>query len=145
MTILLWLFATFAAVGFAYTMSFTKSTLIFGRELSETNSDTGFQDAITPPWQTKLAIITYAIVIAAITIIWWYEGWVSGIGAVVFIFLGSGLTSLILPKQNSIHFRGLILRSMCTRYADYVRDGDNMRAQAMKELLLKSGIDVDQQ
>ena len=145
MTISLWLFATFAAFCFAYTMAFTQSTLTFGKELSDTGSDSGYQDAITPPWQTNLALATYAIVLAAIITMWWYEGWLYGVGSIVFIIFGSGLASLLLPKKNSKHFRGLIMRSMCNRYANFSRDGDNVRAQAMKDLLLKSGIDVDQQ
>jgi len=124
-------------------MAFTQSTLIFGQELSDTDSGTGYQDAITPPWQTKLTLATYAIVLAAIIAMWWYVGWLYGVGSIVFILFGSGLASLFLPKKNSKHFRGIIMRSMCNRYANFARDGDSVRAKAMKDLLLKAGIDVD--
>ena len=50
---------------------------------------------------------------------------------------------LFLPRPTGGHYRMLIMRSMCSRYADFVRDGDALRADAMKQLLIKIGIDPD--
>lgn len=139
MSTALWIFAGLMTVLFAYTMRFTQATLSFGRKLAETTSGTGVQDAITPPWETNLALFTYIGVAAVIGVIWWQLGWLSGVGAVALILIGGGVVGAILPDKDSRHFRDLITRSMCSRYADYVRDGDQLRAQAMKELLDRTG------
>ena len=137
----LWLFAGFITVLFAYNMLFTQATLSFGQELADSSSGTGFQDAITPPWQTNLAMISYIGAAAAIGGIWWQLGWVSGVGTLALILFGGGIVGAMLPDKDSLHFRNLIRQSMLSRYADYVRDTDQLRAQAMNELLIKAGID----
>jgi hypothetical protein len=116
----LWLVAVSFAFGFAYTMQFSGATLQLGRELADTSSGTGYQDAITPPWQTKLALFVYAASVVIIGIICWKLGWASGLGRLVLILFGSSLAKLALPKPTSSHYKGLILRSMCSRYADFV-------------------------
>jgi len=143
MAMALWLFAGLIAVFFAYNMHFTQATLSFGRELAETSSGTGFQDAITPPWQTNFAMFSYFGIVAAIGTIWWQLGWLSGLGAIALILIGGGIVGALLPNKDSQHFRELIIGSMISRYADYARDGDQIRAEAMKDLLVKAGIDLD--
>jgi hypothetical protein len=124
-------------------MHFSRATLQLGRELSDSKSGTGYQDAITPPWQTKLALFVYIGSVATVGIIWWKLGWVSGFGCSALIIFGSLLAKLILPKPTSDHYKGQIIRSMCSRYADFVRDGDSIRANAMKQLLAKADINPD--
>lgn len=136
----LWIFAGLVTVLFAYNMRFTQATLSLGQELAEATSGTGVQDAITPPWQTNLAMFSYIGAAVAIGIVWWQLGWLSGLGALALILIGGGIVGAVLPSRDSSHFRGLIIRSMCSRYADYVRDGDQLRAEAMKELLIRAGI-----
>ena len=143
MTPILWALVAVAAVGLAYTLQFTSATLSFGRELSETDSATGFQDAITPPWQTNLALFVYVAAVAIVIAMWWQAGWLSALGAAVGILVGSSLVKLVLPKPSDPHYKKLIVQSMCSRYADYMRDGDVMRAEAMEHLLVKAGIDPD--
>ena len=143
MAMALWLFAGLIAFFFAYNMHFTQATLSFGQELAETSSGTGFQDAITPPWQTNFAMFSYIGVVAAIVTIWWQLGWLSGLGAIALILIGGGIVGVLLPDKDSPHFRKLIIGSMIARYADYARDGDQMRAESMKDLLVRAGIDPD--
>ena len=71
MNILLWILAGVVAIAFAYSMQFTQATLSFGRSLAETELGTGVQDAITPPWQTNLAMITYMSFAAVVAVMWW--------------------------------------------------------------------------
>ena len=139
----LWLGAVCCALGVAYIMQFSRATLQFGRALAENESGTGFQDAITPPWQTKLALIVYAGSFAIIGVVWWKLGWPSGLGAIALILVGSSLAKLVLPKPSGPHYKNLILQSMCSRYADFVRNGDSVRADAMKELLIRFGINPE--
>lgn len=143
MKAVLWSLAVIFSFGFAYTMQFTAATLALGRELSETDSRTGFQNAITPPWQTNLAMIIYIGSIIVIGLVWFQLGWLSALGALALIFVGSLLAKIVLPKTTGDHYKNLILQSMCSRYADFVRDGDALRADAMKQLLIKAGINPD--
>jgi hypothetical protein len=143
MTGALWILVVVLAVALAYTLQFAAATLSFGRELSDTGSPTGFQDAVTPPWETNFALTVYVAVITIVVVVWWREGWASGLSAILVMIIGAFSGRLFLPKPTASHFRQLIIQSMCSRYADYVRDGDKLRAHAMKQLLTKAGIDPD--
>jgi hypothetical protein len=143
MTIVLWAFVGLAAIAFAYTMRFTQATLSFGRFLADADSGTGLQDAITPPWQTNLAMFTYVGVAASVGAMWWYAGWASGLGAIALVLFGGGVVGVALPDKDAPHFGNLIQRSMISRYADFTRDGDTMRAEAMKDLLTRAGLSPD--
>ena len=162
-----WLLAGIMAFLFAYLMQFTGATLSMGRELflgkkwtdfdtnftkaivsmgtelSSTGSPAGFQDAITPPWLTKLTLVVYCGCAGVIGFMWWHLGWQSSLGGAAVIFFGSRIAKLVLPKLTGNHYKRLIIGSMSSRYANYVRDGDTVRADAMKHLLAKAGIDVD--
>lgn len=139
----LWALVVVLAVGLGYTLRFTAATLAFGRELSGSTSTTGFQDAITPPWQTKLAITVYIGIAAVVLIMWWQLGWVSVLLALLAIVVVLSVATLVLPKASGGHYRRVILRSMIARYANYVRDRDALRAEAMKHLLTRAGMDPD--
>jgi hypothetical protein len=140
----LWAAAVIQATAFGYTMRFTEATLAVGRELSETTSGTGFQDAVTPPWETTFALSVYAAIPAVVGLMWWQLGWVSAISGLLVILLGASVSKLFLPKASGGHYQRLILRSMIVRYANYVRAGDVVRADAMKQLLVRAGIDPDE-
>lgn len=143
MTIVLWIFAGLAATAFAYTMKFTQATLSYGRILGEVEAGTGVQDAITPPWQTNLAMISYIGVAATVGALWWHAGWGSGLGAIALILFGGGVVGAFLPDKEALHFRNLIHLSMISRHAEFVRHGDLMRAEAMKGLLIKAGLNLE--
>jgi hypothetical protein len=145
MKILLWAFAGCTAVLFSYSMRMTQATLSYGREIMNTNEGTGVQDAITPPWATNISMLAYACLLASVGIIWWQFGWGEGLGALALVVIGGGIVGAMLPDANSPHFRGLIQRSMVSRYADFARGGDQMRADAMGDLLHRAGIDPGEQ
>jgi len=126
-----------------YGLALTQATLMIGRSLNDTDSKTGYQDAITPPWSTNLAITTYLIALAGIVYGFIKYGWLAGIGIIIGLFCLQALNRVFfLPKKDSEHFRRLIIRSMMRRYANYLRDGDKLRAFLMQELLEKLGIPV---
>ncbi len=141
MITLLWIFAGIVSIAFAYSMRFTQATLSYGRSLADTEVGTGVQDAITPPWQTNLAMMTYICFAAVVGVMWWQIGWGSGLGSLALVLFGGGIVGAMLPDKDSSHFRGLIQRSMISRHADFIRDGDKMRAQAMGDLLTRAGIE----
>ena len=137
--ILFWL----ASLLLGYSLAFNRATLAIGKSISTTDSPTGFtaQDAITPPWSTNLAILSYAVSIGVIGYGWYEYGWLAGLGITLgFFFLVPINLVLLLPKSDGEHFRRLILHSMMNRYADYVKSGDQIRASAMSILLEKIGM-----
>jgi len=128
----------FVSLLLGYSLKFNEATLRIGRLISDTGSSTGFQDAITPPWTTKLAIISYLAAIGTMGYGWYQYGWLSGIGIIVAFFVLVVLNQiLLLPKSESSHFKQLILRSMFNRYADFKKTGDSVRAAAIAALLEK--------
>src|SRR4029453_17550985 len=69
---------------------------------------------------------------------WLACGWANAlIGAVVAYLSGIVAQVTFLPKRDSRHFVLRISNSMARRVADYERDGDAVRARAMKEVLDK--------
>lgn len=144
MLITLWLIAVILAFGLAYTMQFGASTLAMGRVLSGENTGTGYQDAITPTWYTKLATCVYMGAVILFGVMAWQVGWGSAFGSLGIIFFGTMMAKLVLPQVGSSHFVNQISRSMLSRYANYVREGDTLRAEAMKELLIAAGLFSDQ-
>ncbi len=139
MQMVLWGSVVVAACALSYVTQFAGATLSMGRALSESDSGRGFQDAITPPWQTNLALFVHIAVLLILGLVFWKLGWKSGLMALAATFVVSVVVRRFLPSSDGQHFRHLILRSMANRYADYVRNGDTVRADAMKSLLQRAG------
>lgn len=143
MEIGLWMLVAALTIAFAYTMQFSAATLSMGKALSGSGSKTGFQDAITPPWQTNLTLAVFVGVAVVGGVMWWWLGWVSALAALAIVLVGGGVLKFVFSKRLGDHYQRLISQSMISRYANYVRDGDAMRADAMKQLLVKAGIDPE--
>ena len=140
---LAWMYLLCLAVG--YVVSLAGATLLLGRSLSETGSPTGFQDAVTPPRSSTITLGIYAISVGSLIYGVWRFGFLRGIGILVAFGLAVVLNRrLLLPKPESPHFRGLILRSMIGRHADYIKAGDTLRAAPLGSLLAKMGLPVDE-
>jgi hypothetical protein len=120
-----------------YFQRFTRATLLLGKSLSDTDSPRGFQDAITPPWQTKCTLICFLLSITGIAFGFYQFGWMHGGLAIIFLFIGTGIFASLMPRPDSFHFKIMIVRSMMNRYANYVKANDQMRASAMKQLIDK--------
>jgi hypothetical protein len=127
----------------AYSLQFTAATLLLGRTLSETNSGTGFQAAISPPWETYFGLLIYGLTLAVVGASWYEFGIGRAILCVLTLFIGLSIGRRLLPKPDSLHFKALIIQSMANRYANFVRGGDHVRGDAMKMLLQKAGVDPD--
>jgi hypothetical protein len=138
-----WILVGGLTIALSYILQFSHATLSIGRALSSTDSKTGFQDAITPPWETNLALTIYIGIAVVDGITWWLLGWVSAVVALGIIFLGGMLFTFVFSRVLGDHYQRMIFQSMISRYANYLRDGDKLRADAMKHLLVKAGIDPD--
>jgi hypothetical protein len=76
MTWLLWSGLVLGAAALSYVTQFSGATLFMGKALSDGDTGRGFQDAITPPWQTNLALLVYFSLVAVVGLM---ETWM-GIG-----------------------------------------------------------------
>lgn len=133
------------ALAFAYELRFTEATLHMGRALSGTVSGTGFQNAITPPASSYIAFGVYGVTLLFIAVGFFRYGFLLGLVAFVGFMVLVGLSRiLLLPRPESTHFRGIVTASMIRRHADYLRDGDQLRAGAMADLLRRAGIPIDE-
>ena len=132
------------SLAFGYVLAFTNATLALGKSLSDANTPTGYQDAITPPRFSHFAMLVYIGIFAAVAYGWWVYGWLTGLGVTVGVFVVTAVNKLLLlPKSDSNHFRRIIVHSMMNRHADYVKAADELRASAMARLLEKLGIPVE--
>lgn len=131
-----------ASLLFGYVIAFNGATFHWGRSLSVTDSPTGYQNAITPPWYAIVAYVTYAVSLAVVGYGWYKYGWLAGIGITFgFFALNVFNTAVVLPKSDSNYFRNLIVRSMI-KETDFVKSGDQLREAAMGDLLDKMGIPI---
>ena len=137
--IILW----FASALLAYALSLNGATLFIGKSVSSTNSATGFQDAITPPWSTKVAILAYLVSIVVIGYGWYLNSWIVAIIITLSFFVLVAINkNVIIPKSDSEYFKRIIMNSMMQRYANCVKSGDSVRATAVAMLLAKLGAPV---
>jgi hypothetical protein len=133
------------SLALGYVLTFTNATLSIGKALSNAGTPTGYQDAITPPWFSTFAIAVYVASLIGIIYGWWEFGLLSGLGVTVGFFVVVIINKVILlPKNDSDHFRNIIVRSMIKRHADYLKSGDTVRATVMSELLEKMGMPVNE-
>lgn len=130
---------------FGYILAFTGATLSIGKSLSTTTTPAGFQDAITPPRFSTLALVVYVISLGSLIYGFWEFGLLTGLGVTIaFLVAVVANIAVILPKSDSEHFRKIIIHSMINRHADYLKSGDKLRASVMAELLAKLGLPVDE-
>lgn len=133
------------SLALAYVLVFTQATLFIGRSLSDAGTPTGYQDAITPPRFTTFAILVYALSLTGVIFGIWAFGWLIVLGVTVGFFVATAANlALVLPKNDSQHFRRLIVHSLINRHADYLKSGDTLRASVIGELLEKLGIPVNE-
>lgn len=119
---------------FSYNLCAARATKVVGDKISSVDGGS-LQDAITPPLLTKITLITWA----AIAITLGYEIYKIGIGGAalslgVFVVVSAIAGGAVIPGPESKHFLALIHRSMVNRAANYEREYDRQRAEAMDEL-----------
>lgn len=132
------------AVLLGYQLRFTEATRHIGRSLSGAASGAGLQDAITPPITSYLAFLVYGLVVLVIALGFLTYGFLVGFATLVgFYLLVAVIRLCLLPKPESAHFTRIVIGSMVRRHANYLRDGDHLRAGAMADLLKRAGVPVD--
>ena len=141
MSVILWASVLVLSPGLAYAIVFSEVTLALGSSLCDERTGRGYQDAVTPPWQTCFSLLVYLLSLVVVALSW-YEFGIARAGiTLALLFACSIVWRRVLPKGHSTHYLKLIVTSMAHRYASWVRSGDRVRAAAMAELLGKMGLD----
>ncbi len=119
-----------------YYLGMTQACKVIGVKLSDSDTRTGFQDAITPPSSGYRAIVTWIAILAVLGYTAYEFGWGSfGIAFAAWFIALVIAGVVVIPKPESLHFFLRIYGSMANRYADYTKSGDTVRADAMKQLI----------
>ena len=138
MEYLLYLTAVVLGLISRYLGGLTSATLYIGKSISNIDSPTGYQDAITPPKSTTITFIIWAGIALTIGYSIYEYGWARGGIILLLYFVASTLAGvLLIPKADSEHFLKLIYNSIVNRFADYSKAGDRLRADAMEQLIGK--------
>ena len=130
---------------FRFDVGFRNFNKEVGLELSDTKAGTGYQNAITPP---KLNWLSYAVYI--LFAIFLFNGFFdknSGSMSLGFTVLGVIIGTAIIsgvimhppnkpPLLKNFYLKTLY-KSMTNRYADYKKNNDSVRADAMQMLIKK--------
>ncbi|QPB20378.1 hypothetical protein [Rhizobium sp. 007] len=105
-----------------------------------------YQNTLTPPWLTNFTIAVWVALFADAAWVWYLNGWQQGVGALVAaIILPAMFQAVLPPRRGSGMFLRNAFHAMVNLQADYERDGDQARAQAMAinvELLLATRPDL---
>lgn len=105
-----------------------------------------YQNTLNPPWLTNAAISVWVLSIANVVWIWYLNGWQQGAGALVAAaILPAVFQALLPPRMGSGVYLRNAFHTMVNRQANYKRDGDEARAQAMEinvNLLLEARPDL---
>ena len=101
MSAALWVSVLVLSLGLAYAIVFSEVTLALGRTLSDDSPGRGCQDALTPPWQARLSLLSYVLAFVVVTLFWVEFGIGRGLATVVLLFSGSTLGRRLLRRATA--------------------------------------------
>jgi hypothetical protein len=111
-----------------------KAAELLGRSVHQR----GFQDAITPPWLTKLTLLYWPICVATYTWGFFVLPWYIALLWPVAFVVGKRILTMMLPRPDSDSYRRQLVASLEARSERFRRVGDDMRfaaARCMIDLL----------
>jgi hypothetical protein len=136
MEYLLYIAAGALGILFRYQLGLTNACKAMGVQIASGTTEIGYQDAITPPSSTNLTLVTWALIVALLLYALFGFGWSEfGFSAGTFLIVSIISGASFVPKPDSAHYIRRIYRSMVNRYANYEKQGDRVRSDAMKELI----------
>ena len=142
MLILEYLFLVLISILIRFDIDFRSFIREVGLELSDNKFASGYQDAISPPKLTWLSIVCYLIFFGTIISLFFYKSVILGIFCIFIVLIIQVITGTIIhPPRKTRIFEKFYLRilysSMVNRYADYKKENDNVRANAINILIKK--------
>ena len=135
MSIIAYIAAAVLGVAFRYALRLTEACLFVGKAISDSESKTGFQDAVSPPIWTPITFAIWGGMIALIGWSFWSLGWVNGLIVIVILFGTSSIAGrTVIPRADAPYWVKMIYASMARRVAAYRKANDHMRADAGQDL-----------
>ena len=142
MSISEYLILILVSVIFRFDTEFRSYTKKVGLELSVTKTGSGYQDAITPRELNFIFISSIALILVLI-----FRGFAFQSVGTGFLCIGVSIGSMVVtgliiaPFGKETILKSFILRylfaSMNRRYRKYKKQNDNLRAEAMNDLIQK--------
>lgn len=113
-----------------------------GLELSDTKTGAGFQDAITPPKLNWISFFCYLIIFVLIYTAFVDRSATAGIYSAILSIFTLIISGAIInpPKKKRLlekFYLKTLYSSMVGRYADFKKNNDNLRADAIQMLITK--------
>ena len=117
----------------------TQVTLAYGRAIASKDSldlnPRGLQDSLTNPKYNWLFFFIHLLRILIVIGLFYIGGALHGVSSIVVIFIISYvLQKKIFPAPHNKYWAFGLVRSLANREANYRRDGDLMRADAIKDI-----------
>ncbi len=113
-----------------------------GLELSDTKAGTGFQDAITPPKLNWISFFCYFVIFALIYTAFADRSASAGVYCIILFIFTLVICGTIInpPKKKRLlekFYLKILYSSMVGRFADFKKNNDNLRADAIQILISK--------
>ena len=125
----------------AYTLNLQGTTLALGRLLvnkSQNVPGAGVQDAITPKAQTVRNVAIFVLIILIFILTTYAYAWYHALWVLFACYISSHIITPIMGiKAGSPRLVNAIKLDMRRRHTNYLKSGDNFRAQAIKALINK--------
>ena len=132
-------FAAFLSALTGYTMVIQGTTLALGRLLvseSTFTRGTGVQDAITPKMQTRRNIVAMILFVPLFILTTYAYAWYHALWVTVVTFFASTAFPIIFGmRAGSIRIVSMILSDMGKRRKAYLESGDELRSNAISDLM----------
>jgi len=133
------IFAVFLAALTGYTMVMQGTTVALGRLLvskSDIIRGTGLQDAITPKMQTIRNIAAMILFLPLFILTSYAYAWYHGLWVIIATFFASTAFPILLGmRAGSVRIVSIILSVMEKRRKAYHESGDELRSNAMSDLI----------
>jgi hypothetical protein len=122
-----------------YTMVIQGTTLALGRLLVSKSSfirGTGVQDAITPKMQTIRNVAAMILFVPLFILTTYTYAWYHALWVIILTFFASTAFPIILGmRAGSVRIVSIILSDMEKRRKAYLKSGDELRSNAISDLI----------
>ena len=123
----------------AFELNSVRSAFLIGEEIAGPSGAQSIQNAVTPPFAAKMGALIQLSYAACIISGFWFHGWLIALLLIPGSFIAVGIVKSLFPSPKGKFHRGIIIRSMMNRYANFEKEGDHVRARAMKDLIDRLG------
>jgi hypothetical protein len=120
---------------YGFCVGLSQGCLRIGRGISEVDSKTGYQDAVSPPLLAQSMLALNLIFFGLVGYSLWEFGILIALGEAAGSLVAFGVGAFLLPpKPEAPYYARLTYASLCRREANYAKKNDKIRANVAREL-----------